>query len=155
MYISNLIYKCYKWEFILMNAVPFSFKQMKKIISLICKQNLWTRTDIWKIGHGIFYENYFLLLNFSINCPVLYDFIHVYSFFSSCYCILGDFFSIVYTYIIFFFHCLVIVLIVYTVCLKEMTLIVLPSGTFSPVYIMLYVIVINTYVICTWLKRSL
>lgn len=46
----------------------------------------------------------------------------------------------------FFFHCLVIVLIVYTVCLKEMTLIVLPSGTFSPVYIMLYVIVINTYV---------
>lgn len=102
MYISNLIYKCYKWEFILMNAVPFSFKQMKKIFSLICKQNLWTRTDIWKIGHGIFYENYFLLLNFSINCPVLYDFIHVYSFFSSCYCILGDFFSIVYTYIIFF-----------------------------------------------------
>lgn len=102
MYISNLIYKCYKWEFILMNAVPFSFKQMKKILSLICKQNLWTRTDIWKIGHGIFYENYFLLLNFSINCPVLYDFIHVYSFFSSCYCILGDFFSIVYTYFIFF-----------------------------------------------------
>lgn len=89
-------------EFILMNAVPFSFKQMKEIFSLICKQNLWTRTDIWKIGHGIFYENYFLLLNFSINCPVLYDFIHVYSFFSSCYCILGDFFSIVYTYIIFF-----------------------------------------------------
>lgn len=100
MYISNLIYKCYKWEFILMNAVPFSFKQMKKI-SLICKQNL-LEPDIWKIGHGIFYENHFLLLNFSINCPVLYDFIHVYSFFSSCYCILGDFFSIVYTYIIFF-----------------------------------------------------
>lgn len=31
-------------EFILMNAVPFSFKQMKKKLSLICKQNLWTRT---------------------------------------------------------------------------------------------------------------
>lgn len=102
MFISNLIYKCCKWEFILMNAVPFSFKHMKEKLSLICKQNLWTRTWHMKIGHGIFYENYFLLLNFSINCPVLYDFIHVYSFFSSCYCILGDFFSIVYTYIIFF-----------------------------------------------------
>lgn len=155
MYISNLIYKCYKWEFILMNAVPFSFKQMKKIFSLICKQNLWTRTDIWKIGHGIFYENYFLLLNFSINCPVLYDFIHVYSFFFFMLLYFRGFLQYCIHIYYFFFHCLVIVPIVYTVCLKEMTLIVLPSGTFSPVYIMLYVIVINTYVICTWLKRSL
>lgn len=133
----------------------FHLNKWKRYYLLYANKIYGLEPDIWKIGHGIFYENHFLLLNFSINCPVLYDFIHVYSFFSSCYCILGDFFSIVYTYIIFFFHCLVIVLIVYTVCLKEMTLIVLPSGTFSPVYIMLYVIVINTYVICTWLKRSL
>lgn len=138
-----------------MNAVPFSFKQMKEIFSLICKQNLWTRTDIWKIGHGIFYENHFLLLNFSINCPVLYDFIHVYSFFFFMLLYFRGFLQYCIHIYYFFFHCLVIVLIVYTVCLKEMTLIVLPSGTFSPVYIMLYVIVINTYVICTWLKRSL
>lgn len=154
MYISNLIYKCYKWEFILMNAVPFSFKQMKEKLSLICKQNLWTRTRHMKNRPWDLLWESFLLLNFSINCPVLYDFIHVYSFF---------FFMLLYfrgflqycIHILFFFHCLVIVPIVYTVCLKEMTLIVLPSGTFSPVYIMLYVIVINTYVICTWLKRSL
>lgn len=133
----------------------FHLNKWKRYYLLYANKIYGLEPDIWKIGHGMFYENHFLLLNFSINCPVLYDFIHVYSFFSSCYCILGDFFSIVYTYIIFFFHCLVIVLIVYTVCLKEMTLIVLPSGTFSPVYIMLYVIVINTYVICTWLKRSL
>lgn len=155
MYISNLIYKCYKWNKYWWMLYLFHLNKWKRNYLLYANKIYGLEPDIWKIGHEIFYENYFLLLNFRINCPVLYDFIHVYSFFSSCYCILGDFFSIVYTYIIFFFHCLVIVLIVYTVCLKEMTLIVLPSGTFSPVYIMLYVIVINTYVICTWLKRSL
>lgn len=143
-----------KW--VLMNAVPFSFKHMKKKLSLICKQNLWTRTWHMKNRPWDLLWELFFAFEFQHQCPVLYDFIHVYSCFSSCYCILGDFFSIVYIHIYyFFFHCLVIVLIVYTVCLKEMTLIVLPSGTFSPVYIMLYVIVINTYVICTWLKRSL
>lgn len=140
-----------------MNAVPFLFKHMKEKLSLICKQNLWTRT--WHMKNrpwDLLWEIYFLLLNFSINCPVLYDFIHVYSFFFFLLLYFRGFLQYcMYTHILFFFHCLVIVPIVYTFCLKEMTLIVLPSGTFSPVYIMLYVIVINTYVICTWLKRSL
>lgn len=81
----------------------FHLNKWKRYYLLYANKIYGLEPDIWKIGHGIFYENYFLLLNFSINCPVLYDFIHVYSFFSSCYCILGDFFSIVYTYIIFFF----------------------------------------------------
>lgn len=138
-----------------MNAVPFSFKHMKKILSLICKQNLWTRT--WHMKNrpwDLLWESFFA-----------FEFQHQLSIFVWFYaCLLFFFFMLLYfrgflQYCIhiyyFFFHCLVIVPIVYTVCLKEMTLIVLPSGTFSPVYIMLYVIVINTYVICTWLKRSL
>lgn len=79
----------------------FHLNKWKRYYLLYANKIYGLEPDIWKIGHGIFYENYFLLLNFSINCPVLYDFIYVYSFFSSCYCILGDFFSIVYTYIIF------------------------------------------------------
>lgn len=89
-----------KW--ILMNAVPFSFKHMKKKLSLICKQNLWTRTWHMKNRPWDLLWELFFAFEFQHQCPVLYDFIHVYSFFSSCYCILGDFFSIVYTYIIFF-----------------------------------------------------
>lgn len=103
MYISNLIYKCYKWNKYWWMLYLFHLNKWKRNYLLYANKIYGLEPDIWKIGHGIFYENHFLLLNFSINCPVLYDFIHVYSFFSSCYCILGDFFSIVYTYIIFFF----------------------------------------------------
>lgn len=103
MYISNLIYKCYKWNKYWWMLYLFHLNKWKRNYLLYANKIYGLEPDIWKIGHGIFYENYFLLLNFSINCPVLYDFIHVDSFFSSCYCILGDFFSIVYTYIIFFF----------------------------------------------------
>lgn len=103
MYISNLIYTCYKWNKYWWMLYLFHLNIWKRNYLLYANKIYGLEPDIWKIGHGIFYENYFLLLNFSINCPVLYDFIHVYSFFSSCYCILGDFFSIVYTYIIFFF----------------------------------------------------
>lgn len=102
MYISNLIYKCCKWNKYWWMLYLFHLNIWKRNYLLYANKIYGLEPDIWKIGHGIFYENYFLLLNFSINCPVLYDFIHVYSFFSSCYCILGDFFSIVYTYIIFF-----------------------------------------------------
>lgn len=102
MYISNLIYKCYKWNKYWWMLYLFHLNIWKRNYLLYANKIYGLEPDTWKIGHGIFYENYFLLLNFSINCPVLYDFIHVYSFFSSCYCILGDFFSIVYTYIIFF-----------------------------------------------------
>lgn len=100
--ISNLIYKCYKWNKYWWMLYLFHLNKWKRNCLLYANKIYGLEPDIWKIGHGIFYENYFLLLNFSINCPVLYDFIHVYSFFSSCYCILGDFFSIVYTYIFFF-----------------------------------------------------
>lgn len=102
MFISNLIYKCCKWSSYWWMLYLFHLNKWKRNYLLYANKIYGLEPDIWKIGHGIFYENYFLLLNFSINCPVLYDFIHVYSFFSSCYCILGDFFSIVYTYIIFF-----------------------------------------------------
>lgn len=102
MFISNLIYKCCKWSSYWWMLYLFHLNIWKRNYLLYANKIYGLEPDIWKIGHGIFYENYFLLLNFSINCPVLYDFIHVYSFFSSCYCILGDFFSIVYTYIIFF-----------------------------------------------------
>lgn len=102
MYISNLIYKCYKWNKYWWMLYLFHLNKWKRYYLLYANKIYGLEPDIWKIGHGIFYENHFLLLNFSINCPVLYDFIHVYSFFSSCYCILGDFFSIVYTHIIFF-----------------------------------------------------
>lgn len=155
MYISNLIYKCYKWNKYWWMLYLFHLNIWKRYYLLYANKIYGLEPDIWKIGHGIFYENYFLLLNFSVNCPVLYDFIHVYSFFFFILLYFRGFLQYCIHIYNFFFHCLVIVLIVYTVCLKEMTLIVLPSGTFSPVYIMLYVIVINTYVICTWLKRSL
>lgn len=102
MYISNLIYKCYKWSSYWWMLYLFHLNIWKRNYLLYANKIYGLEPDIWKIDHGIFYENHFLLLNFSINCPVLYDFIHVYSLFSSCYCILGDFFSIVYTYIIFF-----------------------------------------------------
>lgn len=102
MFISNLIYKCCKWSSYWWMLYLFHLNIWKRNCLLYANKIYGLEPDIWKIGHGIFYENHFLLLNFSIKCPVLYDFIHVYSFFSSCYCILGDFFSIVYTYIIFF-----------------------------------------------------
>lgn len=103
MYISNLIYKCCKWNKYWWMLYLFHLNIWKRNYLLYANKIYGLEPDIWKIGHGIFYENYFLLLNFSINCPVLYDFIHIYSFFSSCYCILGDFFSIVYIHIYYFF----------------------------------------------------
>lgn len=107
MYISNLIYKCYKWEFILMNAVPFSFKQMKEKLSLICKQNLWTRTWhmknrpwdlLWELFFAFEFQHQLSSFVWFYTCLYFFFFmllyfrgflqycIHIYYFFFSLSC---------------------------------------------------------------------
>lgn len=155
MFISNLIYKCYKWNKYWWMLYLFHLNKWKRNCLLYANKIYGLEPDIWKIAHGISFMRIIFCFWISASivqfCMILYMFI---VFFFMLLYFRGFLQYCIHIYY-FFFHCLVIVLIVYTVCLKEMTLIVLPSGTFSPVYIMLYVIVINTYVICTWLKRSL